>query len=83
MKTEKKIVTIVVEGTPHEWPKDEICYSDVVRLEDPTHNESSNVIYSVKYLRGRGNKPEGILAPESCVKIKEGMVFHVCPTTQS
>jgi len=83
MKPEKKLVTIVIEGTPHEWPKEEICYADVVRLEEPNYNESSNVVYSITYHRGRGNKPEGILPPEACVKIKEGMVFHVCTTTQS
>ncbi len=28
MKPEKKIVTIIEEGTEHQWPKDDITYPD-------------------------------------------------------
>ena len=80
---EKKIVTIIVEGTPHEWPKGEITYSEVVTLEDPDYPQHPQITYSVKYKRGRGNKPEGILAPGASVKVKERMVFNVTETGQS
>lgn len=77
-----KTVTIIVEGTPHEWPKDqEICYLDVVKLE--VENYDPQTTYAVKYTRGHGNKPEGVLAPASCIKVKEGMVFNVSETGQS
>ncbi len=80
-KKEKK-VTIIVEGAPHEWPKkQEICHIDVVRLEEPSPDPQTT--YSVKYKKGRGNRPEGILAPGSCIKVKEGMVFSVSETGQS
>ena len=36
MAQEKKTVTIIVEGTPHEWPKEEITYAEVVTFEFPT-----------------------------------------------
>lgn len=78
---DKKLVTIVVEGHPHSWPKDEITFEEVVRLEFP--NYSPDVTYSIKYKRGHGNKPEGILAPGESVKVKEGMVFNVSETGQS
>lgn len=78
---DKKLVTIIVEGKPHEWPKEDISYEEVIKLEIP--NYDSNVTYSIKYKRGQGNKPEGILAPGSSVKVKEGMVFNVSETGQS
>jgi hypothetical protein len=83
MMNEKKLVTIIVEGSPHEWPKDEITYAEVVTLEVPDYLQHPEITYSVTYERGHGNKPEGILVPGASVKIKEGMVFNVSETGQS
>jgi len=83
MANEKKIVTIVVEGTPHEWPKGKITYDEVVTLEVPNHCQNPDITYSVTYERGQGNKPEGTLPPGGSVKVKEGMIFNVSPTGQS
>ena len=83
MPGEKKDVTIVVEGTEHPWPKDEITHTEVVRLEVPSYSEGSGTTYSVKYRRGQGDKPEGILAPGASVKVKDGMIFNVSNTGQS
>ena len=79
----KKTVTIYVEGTPHEWPKGEITYAEVVTLEVPDYPQHPEITYSVKYKRGHGNKPEGILAPGESVKVKEEMSFNVSDTGQS
>jgi len=81
MGSDKKIVTIIVEGTPHEWPKDEITYEEVITLEVPDY--SSDITYSVGFERGKGNKPEGSLSPGASVKVKEGMIFRVSETGQS
>lgn len=83
MTKEKKIVTIIVEGTPHEWPKDEITYAEVVTLEVPDYSQHPDVTYSVRYKKGHSNKPEGILSPGATVKVKKGMVFNVSETGQS
>lgn len=83
MKEDKKRVTIIVEGTPHEWPRLEIKYEEVVTLEVPDYAQHPEITYSVKYKRGHGDKPEGILSPGGSVKVKEGMVFSVSPTGQS
>lgn len=83
MTEEKKTVTIIVEGTPHEWPKGEITYAEVVTLEVPNYAQHPEITYSVKYKNGHGNKPEGILSPGASVKVKEGMVFSVSETGQS
>ena len=83
MQAEKKTVTIVVAGTPHEWPKSEISYAEVVTLEVPDYTKHPEITYSVKYKNGHGNKPEGILSPGESVKVKEGMIFSVSETGQS
>lgn len=79
----QKMVTIVVEGAPHKWPKDEISYAEVVTLEVPDYAQHPEITYSVSYKNGHGNKPEGILVPGASVKAKEGMVFYVSETGQS
>ncbi|EJZ17872.1 multiubiquitin domain-containing protein (plasmid) [Rhizobium sp. Pop5] len=78
-----KTVTIVVEGTEHDWPKGDISYAEVVTLEVPDYAQHPEVTYSVRYKRGQGNKPEGTLAPGASVKVKEGMIFSVSETGQS
>ncbi|MBP6098529.1 MAG: multiubiquitin domain-containing protein [Candidatus Levybacteria bacterium] len=77
-------VTIIVEGTSHEWPKNEdITYAEVVTLEVPDYPQHQEITYSVRYKRGHGDKPEGILAPGAKVKVREGMIFNVSETGQS
>lgn len=83
MTDEKKTVTIIVEGTPHEWPKGEITYAEVVTLEVPDYPQHPEINYSVKYTKGPSEKPEGTLSPGGSVRVKNGMIFSVCPTGQS
>jgi hypothetical protein len=83
MTVQNKTVTIIVEATPHDWPKGEITYAEVVTLEVPNYSEHPEITYSVKYTKGNGNKPEGILPPGGSVKVKEGMNFSVSETGQS
>lgn len=83
MSKENKDVTIIVEGTPHDWPKGDISYSEVVTLEVPDYVQHPDITYSVTYKKGHGNKPEGILSPGASVKVKEGMIFNVSETGQS
>ena len=84
MSEEHKTDTIIVEGTPHEWPKgDEITYAEVVTLEVPDYSQHPEITYSVKYKNGPRNKPEGVLSPGASVKVREGMIFSVSETGQS
>lgn len=80
---DKKNVNIIVEGNPHEWVKDDISYEEVVSLEIPNYSSHPEITYSVKYKRGHGSKPEGILSPGGSVKVKDGMIFSVSETGQS
>jgi hypothetical protein len=82
--SQEKAVTIYVESTPHEWPKNEdITYAQVVTLEFPDYPQHPEITYSVKYRNGHGNKPEGILTLGGSVKVKDGMIFNVSRTGQS
>jgi hypothetical protein len=83
MEQEKKTVTIIVNGTPHEWPKGKISYAQVVTLDVPDYAQHPEITYSVKYTRGPQEKREGILAPGDSVEVTEGMTFSVSPTGQS
>lgn len=78
-----KSVTIIVEGTAHSWPKGEISYAEVVTLEVPDYAQHPEITYSVKYRKGHGSRPEGVLPPGGSVKVKEGMIFNVSETGQS
>lgn len=80
---EPRGVTIIVEGTPHEWQKRSITYAEVVTLFDPAFPNHPDVTYSVTYHRGPSHHHEGILSPGASVKVKEGMVFNVSRTGQS
>lgn len=84
MSEEKKLVTIYVEGIPHEWPKnEEISYTQVVTLEVPDYSQHPEITYTVTYKKGLGDKPEGTLAPGAFVKVKDEMRFYVSETGQS
>ncbi len=84
MAKEEKTVTIIVEGTEHQWPKNgDITYAQVVTLEVPDYPEHPEITYSVKYKNGQGNKPEGTLSQGGSVKVKDGMIFSVSETGQS
>ncbi|MDQ1835014.1 multiubiquitin domain-containing protein [Massilia scottii] len=78
-----KTVTIVVEGTQHEWAGKEISHAEVVTLEVPDYPQHQEITYSVSYKKGPSNKPEAILPKGASVKVKEGMVFYVSETGQS
>ncbi|MFA6234124.1 MAG: multiubiquitin domain-containing protein [Bacteroidota bacterium] len=79
----KKVVTIIVNGTPHDWPKEEITYAELVTLDVPDYQQHPEISYSVTYKRGHGQKPEGTLSSGGSVKVKEGMIFNVSRTGQS
>jgi len=79
----KKKVTIIVNGTPHDEEKDDITYAAVVTLAFPDYPQHPERNYSVTYVRGHGEKPEGILSPGGKVKLKDGMIFYVKHTGQS
>lgn len=84
MAEEKKMVTIIVEGTPHEWPKDEkISFEQIVKWVYPDYSATDGRTYTIKYKKGDHAKPEGQLLRGASVTLKEGMSFSVSRTGQS
>ena len=84
MTPDKRLVTIYVNGTPNEWPKDEISYAEVVTLDVPDYPQHPEITYLVKFKKGHGSGPEGILPPDgNPVKVKNEMEFSVSPAGQS
>jgi len=84
MVEDNKVVTIYVEGTPHEWPKDQqISFEQVVQWAFPDYSATDGRAYTVKYKKGDNAKPEGQLVKGASVKVKEGMTFSVSRTGQS
>lgn len=77
-------VTIIVDGTSHVWTEKEISYAQVVNLAyDNNPPTGANVLITVGYHRGHGDKPEGDLDPGQSVKVKKDMVFDVTATDRS
>ena len=76
-------ITIIVEGTPHQWSKKRISYDEVVTLEVPDYAQHPEITYSVKYKYGHGDRPEGTLSKGESVRVKDRMVFNVSETGQS
>lgn len=73
---------IVVNGRPRVVTSDEISFTEVVALAEnlPT---GENVMYTITYRRGHGDKPEGTLTEGNSVRVKEGMIFNVRATDKS
>jgi hypothetical protein len=78
-----RAITLIVEGTPHEWFKASITYAELVTLFDPNYPQHPETTYSVTYDHGPAHNPEGILSPGASVEVKDRMVFHVSRTGQS
>jgi hypothetical protein len=74
--------TIVVNGQKKPVVGDRLTFEQVVAL-DPGLIKGPNVVYTVTYKRGHGEKPEGTLSEGETVKLKEGMIFNVTATDKS
>ena len=77
-----KSFTIIVNGREKVVTAKEMSFADVVALAGlPT---GPNIVFTVTYRRGHGNKPDGSLVEGGDpVKVKEGMIFNVTATDKS
>jgi hypothetical protein len=78
-----KPVNIIVNGRTKEVPKQEMSFEELVALAFDKPPGGPNIVFTVTYRKGHGNKPEGTLAQGETVKVKEGMVFNVTATDKS
>lgn len=82
-KNEKEF-TIYVNTRQKVVYERELTFNQVVNL---AYNNSlptgENIVFTITYRRGHGNKSEGYLYEGQSVPVKEGMIFDVAHTTKS
>lgn len=76
-------ITIVVNTREVTVEKRELSYDEVVALAYPQAPTGPNVLITVTYRRGHGDKPDGSLLAGQTVKVKDGMKFVVSATDKS
>ena len=80
---QKKEVTIIINGEQKLVAKDDLTFAEIIGLAFNPPPTGPNIVFTVTYRRGHGNKPEGSLVEGTSVKVKEGMVFNVTATDKS
>ncbi|MGB7220080.1 MAG: multiubiquitin domain-containing protein [Vicinamibacterales bacterium] len=78
-----KEFTIIVNGRQKMVTAKEMSFADIVALAFDNPPTGPNIVFTVTYRKGEGDKPEGTLVPGGTVKIKDGMVFNVTATDKS
>lgn len=78
-----KDITIIVNGRQKTVTARELSFAEIVNLAFDTPPTGQNIVFTVTYRRGEGNKPEGSLVEGETVKVKEGMIFNVTATDKS
>lgn len=79
---DKKNVTIIVNATPHEWPKGKITYQEVVNLAYPNEVVNESTTYKVSYMKKNGDKLKPLVFNDS-VTVHKDMVFNVAPASRA
>lgn len=83
VQSPKKTMTIVVNGRERTVEEDQLTFAAVAALAFDPVPTGQNILITITYRRGHGNKPEGSLADGDTVKVKEGMIFNVSVTDKS
>jgi len=79
-----KGIEIIVNGRAKTIPKnDALTYNQLVVLAFDNPPSGPNIVFTITYRRGCGNKPEGTLAEDESVRLKDGMIFNVTATDKS
>ena len=78
-----KELTIIVNGRQKVVTEKEISFAEIVTLAFDNPPTGENIILTVTYHKGEGNKPEGTLIIGETVKVKGGMIFNVTATDKS
>lgn len=78
-----KEYTIIVNGREKTFSEKYISFNQVVILAFGSVSTNPNIVYTITYKRGEGNKPEGIMDKDDEVKVKDGMIFNVTETDKS
>jgi hypothetical protein len=82
-KDKDKNITIIVNGRQKVVTAKELSFAQVVALAFDTPPTGQNIVFTVTYRKGEGNKPEGTMVEGDVVKVKDGMIFNVTATNRS
>jgi hypothetical protein len=78
-----KQYTVIVNGRQKIVTTKELSFAQLVALGFDNPPTGPNILFTITYRRGEGNKPEGTLLEGETVKVKDGMVFNVIATDKS
>jgi len=78
-----KKFTIIVNGRQKVVSGKESSFAEIVALAFDNPPTGPNIVFTVTFRRGEGNKPEGTLVEGETIKIKDGMIFNVTATDKS
>lgn len=78
-----KDLTIVVNGRDRVVGSKELTFDELVALAFENPPTGPNIVFTITYRRGHGDKPEGTLVEGGTVRIKDGMIFNVTATDKS
>lgn len=80
----EKDFTIIVNTREKTVSQEEITFSEIVALAYDNPPSGPDVLFTVTYRRGMGNKPEGTMVEtDPPLKIKDKMIFNVSATDKS
>jgi Multiubiquitin len=80
---ENKDFTLIVNTREKKWEKETISYKEVIVLAFGSYEDNENITYTVDYLRGPKENPEGSLTKGKSVEVKNQMIFNVTKTHKS
>ncbi len=76
-------ITLIVNGRPKPWAEKSITFEQVVVLAFGSYDPNPNKIYSVTYVRGPHENPEGTMVKGDKVCVKDKIIFNVTCTDKS
>ena len=82
-KTNRRTITVIVNGREKTIDDRVLTFTEVIELAFDDPPSGPQVMFSITYRRGRGDKPEGTLVEGGQVRAKNRMVFNVTATDKS
>jgi hypothetical protein len=76
-------IMIIVNGREKARDEKTISYEQVVKLAYENYADNGDIVYTVDYVRGPHQNPEGSMVKGDVVHIKNKMVFNVTATNRS
>lgn len=79
-----KDYTIIVNTREKTVSQKELTFTEIVALAFDNPPTGANVMFTVTYRRGQGEKPEGTMVEtDAPLKLKKGMIINVSATDKS